>query len=339
METEPVRLGLMCPGTWGKSILEAARGSQKVRITVCASRTSLTAEKAAQEYGIRAAGGFEELLREEIDGVVIACPHHLHHEQTIAAARAGKHVLIEKPIANTVREAREMAGACRQAGVVLSVGHSQRRLAGVRTAKRMIASGAHGQPMNATAYAGLRGVDMYGLGHWLLDGDKNPGGSLYMMGVHFTETLQYIIGPIRRVSGFAVRDFAGTTIPEVAVGIFEFRKKCLGYLGSHYVAPYNSFITIYCEKGTFYLEKFGRELYFQDSPFPKIERRPVTLDPVPFDSPLREELEELADCIRLGKKPETGADEAIAALAAIRGIMVSAAEGRPVTLEEIIERD
>jgi predicted dehydrogenase len=333
-----IRLGLACPGTWGRNIIEASRDSEKVKITACASRSPATAEKAAKDFGIEAVSSFDELLKRDIQGVVIACPHHLHYEQTLAAAAAGKHVLIEKPIANTVREAKDMAAACAAAKVVLSVGHSQRRLPGPRTLKRILAEGTYGRPVNASAYVGLRGLDMYGPKHWLLDGGMNPGGSLYMMGVHFIETFLYLLGPIRKVSGFLVEGSFGTTIPEIAGGIFEFEKRCLGYLGSHYVAPYNSTASIYFEKAIFHMEKFGRELYIQDSPFPTIERRPFPLDATPFGNPVREELEEFAACIESGKAPETGPEEAIAALAGIRGIMISARQNRPVTIEEIVER-
>jgi predicted dehydrogenase len=335
---EKIKLGLMSPGTWGRNILKSIEKSDKVKIIVCASRNKQSAEMAGKDFNLKVANSYNELLKEDISGVVLPTPHHLHYEQTLMAAEAGKHVFVEKPIANTIQEAKGMELSCEKAGVILMVGHLQRRLPGCRTAKRMISSGEYGLPINAIAYAGLQGVEMYGLGHWLLDGKLNPGGSLYMMGVHFTETLQYIMGPVKTISGFEVRNFAGTTIPEVAAGIFEFEKKRLGYLGSHYIAPYNSFITIYCQNGIFYIEKFGRELYFQDSHFPKIEKKEFKLDPTPCENPIQEELEEFADCINGIRKPETGAKEAIAALAAIRGMMISAKEKRTVTLEEIIEK-
>lgn len=333
-----IKLGLMSPGTWGRNILKSIEKSDKVKIIVCASRSKQTAEMAGKDFNLKVANSYNDLLKEDISGVVLPTPNYLHYEQTLMAAEAGKHVFVEKPIANTIQEAKKMEHVCKKANVVLMVGHSQRRMPGCRTTKRMISTGAYGLPVNAIAYAGLRGVEMYGLGHWLLDGKLNPGGSLYMMGVHFTETLQYILGPIKNINAFEIRDFAGTTIPEVAAGIFEFEGKCLGYLGSHYIAPYNSFITIYCQNGIFYIDSFGRELYFQDSHFPKIERKKIELDPTPFSSPVLEELEEFADCIQGIKNPETGAKEAIAALAAIRGMMISAKEKRTVTLEEIIEK-
>jgi len=76
----------------------------------------------------------------------------------------------------------------------------------------------------------------------------------------------------------------------------------------------------------------------QESHFPKIEKKKITLDPTLYKNPVHEELEEFADCIMGTKEPETGAKEAIAALAAIRGIMISAKEKRPITLEEVIEK-
>jgi len=335
---EQIRLGIMSPGTWGRNIIRSSQKSDRVRVVACASRSFGSAQKAADEFGIKAVKTYGDLLKEDIRGVIIASPHDEHCARTLEAARAGKHVFIEKPIANTVREAKEMAAACSESGLTLSIGHSQRRLPGPRTLKRLISTGEYGTPVNAGAYVGLRGVDMYGLGHWLLDGKKNPGGSLYMMGVHFVETFQYLLGPMKKASGFMLEGLKGTTIPEVAGGIFEFEARCLGYLGSHYIAPYNSTASIYLEKAIFHMEKFGRELFIQDSTFPTIERRPFPLDPTPFNDPVQEELVEFADCISAGKKPETGAVEAILALAGIRALMISARENRPVSVEEIIDK-
>lgn len=332
-----IRLGLMSPGTWGANIIKSAMNSSSVEIVACASRTIQTAEKAAEEFGIHALASYDELLASDIDGVVIASPHSEHLPQTLLAAKYGKHVLIEKPIANTAAEAKKMIEACNAANVVLSIGHSQRRLPGPRTLKRLIESNSYGNPVNAVAYVGLDGVDMYGLGHWLLENDTNPGGSLYMMGVHFVETFQYLLGPIKKVGGMVKRDIKGTSIPEIAGGIFEFENPCLGYLGSHYIAPYNSTASFYFEKAIFHMEKFGRELWIQDSAFPNIERRPFKMDDTQYGDPLLEELEEFALCIKEGKKPETGAEEALKALAVVEGIMVSASESRMIEIKEIIE--
>lgn len=334
-----LRLGLMSPGTWGKNIIKSSYNSENVEIVVCASRRFESAKSVADEFDILAAKDYQSMLEMDIDGVIIASPHDEHYQRTLDAAAAKKHVLIEKPIANTVQEAKEMAQACEKAQVVLSVGHSQRRLPGPRTLKRIIDSGEYGAPLHATAHVGLDGVEMYGLEHWLLTGKHNPGGSLYMMAVHYAETFQYLIGPMQQASGFVLRDLKGTTIPEFASGVFKFERDCLAYIGSHYIAPYTSTASIYLEKAIFHMEKFGRELYIQDSPFPTIEQRPFPLDEMLYTDPVLEELEEFAQCIREGKKPETGAPEAIDALAAIRALMRSGESGKFVSLAEIKEQD
>jgi predicted dehydrogenase len=334
-----IKLGLMSPGTWGWNILKSAQYSDKIEIVVCSSRSKETAEKAGKEFNIRTVDSYNDLLNENVEGIILPTPNHLHCEQTLAAASAGKHILVEKPIANTLKEAKKMDDACKSAKVVLMVGHSQRKMPACRTAKRLIDSNKYGLPINAIACLGMQGVKMYGLGHWLLDGKLNLGGSLYMMGVHAADTLQYIIGPIKNISGFEIRNLMGTSIPEVASGIFEFKEKRLGYLSSYYIAPYNSFIEIYCEKGIFYIGKFGRELYIQNSVFPNIDRKKISLDPTtPYKDPVHEELDEFADCISGKREPETGAKEAMDALAAVRGIMISADEKRIVSIEEILEK-
>ena len=80
---------------------------------------------------------YEALLkRDDIDGVILVTPNAVHREQTVLAAQYGKHVFVDKPIANTIADGEEMIAACQKAGVVLMVGHHMRRSAGYRKVER-----------------------------------------------------------------------------------------------------------------------------------------------------------------------------------------------------------
>lgn len=337
---DPVIMGIASPRGWGKRYLQASRQSGKFVITMCSSRdpNEASIQNLAKEYDF-AVTSFDRLVKSnELEAILLPVPHFLHYQYTKQAIEAGKHVMVEKPITNWVDEAEELQQMAQQADIVLSVGHELRRTGPCRKAKEMIENGVIGSPVSAICYSGMKGIELYPKDNWLLQGEKNPGGSLDMMGVHATETAIYLIGDIAQISGFVKGNLTPTTIPDSAVGIFQFKNGALGYYGSHYVAPYRSFIHIIGTEGILSIEHFGAELYHQAGDSREREKIGSSEEDLPpnLQGAIKEELEEFADAIRLGSKIETGADEAIKALASIRGIMLSAKWGRPVTFGEVL---
>lgn len=121
-ESEPVRWGILSTADIGlKKVIPGMRRSDAVDVVAIGSREADRAADAARRLGIpRSFGSYEDLLADaDVEAVYIPLPNHLHHDWTIAAAEAGKHVLCEKPIALTATEANEMAVACERAGVML----------------------------------------------------------------------------------------------------------------------------------------------------------------------------------------------------------------------------
>jgi len=119
---EPVRWGVLSTANIGvKKVIPAMQASQLSPIRAIASRSLNTARQVAGELGIPVAyGSYEELLADpDIEAVYIPLPNHLHSKWTKTAAAAGKHVLCEKPIAMTSREARDMVEVCESSGVLL----------------------------------------------------------------------------------------------------------------------------------------------------------------------------------------------------------------------------
>src|SRR5579864_7632899 len=110
-------------GWWGKTLVESLEESDSMRFVAAATGT-ITPEASAfcSPHGIRLAESFDALLRDDgLDAVVLATPHSLHAQQTIAAAGAGKHVFCEKPFCLTKRDAEAAVAAVAGAGVVLGL--------------------------------------------------------------------------------------------------------------------------------------------------------------------------------------------------------------------------
>lgn len=121
--TKQLRWGVLgCANIAVKSVIPGIKQSERGVVAAIASRDESKARKTADQLGIeKAYGSYEALLEDpDIDAVYVPLPNHLHKEWTIKAARAKKHVLCEKPIALTAKEAEEMVQACREEGVHLA---------------------------------------------------------------------------------------------------------------------------------------------------------------------------------------------------------------------------
>ena len=117
------------------------------RLAACVGSSPEKARAFAQRFGVaRVHGDLEALMRDpDVDAVYIALPNAMHHAAVLAAARAKKHVLCEKPFAMTVAHAREMVDACRDAGVILRIAHQIRLDAAIVRAREIVRSGRLGR--------------------------------------------------------------------------------------------------------------------------------------------------------------------------------------------------
>ena len=143
--------------------------------------------EVARQFEAQAAASVEELLRCDADAVYIATPPNVHCEQTLACARAGKHVLCEKPLGLTVAEAGAMMSACAQAGVRLGTAFMMRFHAQHQAALRLIRDGQLGQPVFARAQLSCWYPPLPGA--WRQDPATGGGGSLMDMGGHCLDLL------------------------------------------------------------------------------------------------------------------------------------------------------
>jgi predicted dehydrogenase len=152
-----------------------------------------SARKLAERFSIpRVTTSWEELARDpEIDAVVIGTPNALHAPQAVSCLRAGKDVLVEKPMARTVSEADEMIRAAREAGSSLMVAHCWRFREEVRSLRERIVAGELGEIVKTKGY-GLH--QRWGPSGWFTDPELAGGGALLDMGVHAIDTTRYLLG-------------------------------------------------------------------------------------------------------------------------------------------------
>ena len=149
MSDHPFRWGILSTANIAKKrFIPGVRAGSEGTVVAIASRDADRARAAASELAIpRAHGSYEALLADsEVDGVYIALPNSLHAEWTIAAARAGKHVLCEKPLARRAAVVERMVAACREAGVLLMEAFMWRHHPQHARVKELVAAGTIGEP-------------------------------------------------------------------------------------------------------------------------------------------------------------------------------------------------
>lgn len=143
------------------------------------------AVKAKEEYGTpdaRVYTDYQELIKEDLDAVYVLTPNNAHAPVTIAALKAGKHVMCEKPMAKTYAEAKEMVETAKETGKILTIGYQNRYRPDSQYLKRACANGDLGDIYYAKAHAiRRRAVPTWGV---FIDEEKQGGGPLIDIGTH-----------------------------------------------------------------------------------------------------------------------------------------------------------
>jgi predicted dehydrogenase len=176
-------------------------------ITVCCDVDAAKAAERAELVGnARVETRYEAVLRDpDIDAVEICTPHHLHTDLVIAAARAGKHIHCQKPLAKTLGECDAMIAATEKAGVVFFYGEMNRTAPAALTAKALIDQGRIGQLIGIQATAAHWQGGQYLTTGWRYNPDIAGGGQLLDGGIHSIDLMLGIGGPIKSVTSFNTR--------------------------------------------------------------------------------------------------------------------------------------
>ena len=335
MAIEPLRVASLGMGWWSDVLADAINRSGKLTITACYSRSEEKRAAFAAKYGCRAVPSYEAILADsDIEAVINTTPNSVHLETTRAAADAGKHVFLDKPIANTVSDGRRITELCRKAGVVLALGYQRRRENQFRWIKRQIDEGVFGKLVNAEANISRDRLGKIDLGSWRYQAAGMPGGVMLQIGIHYTDVLEYLIGPVKAVSGQFARLVLPGDNPDVASLVLEHENGALSTLNASYASASEYYLmNIYGKEATAYYDMFEGLRMLKRG-----EKKPVK---VPFadKDTIAEELEEFADAVRGGGAPEVGGEYATTSLAVIRAGILSAREGRHVEIAEILAKD
>jgi predicted dehydrogenase len=319
-------------GWWSDVLADAIKRSGKLTIAGCYSRSADKREKFAAKYGCRAFASYEALLADRgIEAIINTTPNSAHLETTRAAAEAGKHVFLDKPIANTIADARAITEACRRAGVILALGYQRRRESQFRWVKRQIREGSFGRLVNAEANISRDRLGQIDPSSWRYTAEGMPGGVMLQIGIHYTDVLEYLLGPVKAVSGQFVRLVLPGDNPDVASLVLEHDNGALSTLNASYASASEYYLmNIYGKEASAYYD------LHQGLRVIKRGAKSATAVPSEKNDTLVEELEEFTRAVHGDGEPEMDGGRSTASLAVILAGIRSAKEGRRVEVKEIV---
>lgn len=314
---------------------------------------------AYQERGVKVFSDYNEMLKTcELDAVSLATPPFVHEPATVAAAKLGKHVFCEKPMARTATEARNMRDACDAAGVKLAYQSGGTCLDPASYAIRdYITSGQLGDVYygRLTGYRvrGRPNVDMFGFGRWFLNSVYSGGGTVYDTGVYDINRSIYLLGSPQpaTISGIAYRgmlpEYEGEDVNDVEehVSVFVRFTNGMSFTYEHgwasNMAGQPQGIFIFGSKGSFSGNKLFLEQGKWDTDDQGNRRRYqsdlVETPLVPPKTDFPDKFRDFLDACNSDAQPVSNGDVGLKVTEIMSGSLLSAKLGREISVEELYE--
>ena len=313
-------------GRWGQTLVASVQGkSNKICFVRGVTRTPSKVEAFAITMGL-SVSDFDTMLADPgVDAVVLATPHSQHVAQIKAAAKAGKHVFVDKPIALTAAGVERAFDACEAAGVQLAVGQNRRFLPSVRRMREMIAQGTLGDILHMEGnFSGPSGY-RHQSSNWRASTEESPSGGMTGKGLHITDLMIWLCGPVAEVDARSFRQIIEIDFDDTTVMLFRFAQGATGYLG-----------TITATADIFRLQVFGSRAWAEirghnQLVVKRVDESEETVDFDPLDIE-RAELEAFADAVAGKTVFPVSRAQAVNNIAVLEAIGRSASEGGPVSV-------
>ncbi len=333
MAVKPLRVAVVGIGWWSDVLADAVKRGNSVEIVTCFTRSEDKRKAFAAKYGCNTSASYEEILKDpSIEAIINTTPNNVHLETTAQAAAAGKHVFLDKPIANTVAEGFEIAKVCEKHDVVLSLGYQRRRESHFRWIKNEIDQGRFGKLVQAEGNISRDRLGKIDLSSWRYQSEGMPGGVMLQIGIHYVDVLEFLMGPVRRVTGRSAQLVLPGDNPDVANLILEHENGAISNLTASYASASEYYMmNIYGKTASAYYDLFGGLRHLKQG-----DAKPTAIACESNDT-IREEVDEFAACVRNKTKPETDGYWAARNLAVIKAGVRSAKEGRSIDVAEILK--
>lgn len=305
-----IGLGLVGIGGWGASNAVSIMRSQRFNIIGVYDIRAEDACRFADRYNTRCYAQLDDLLRAPgIQAIAATVPNYCHADIVKAAADAGRHVFVEKPLASRPQVCRELGRYCCEKEVVLQVGHQMRLEPVFREIKNLMEDGILGSPLYAQA---IYTLERQSRDDWRQDADLCPGGSMEQLGAHLIDVLIYLFGPPKHTQGWSENVPQCSDAPDWAYASLSFGRGLRASVSTSFSTPKYMRLEIFFDEGR--LATDGHTLWVSRDG-PNVERA----KPKGLDGSVAQFIE-FADCIEYGQRPETDASVAASVMEVVRAV-------------------
>lgn len=328
---QSINVGLVGVANHGNTIRVAIQGAQGLHLQGCFDINVEALSNCANQHGCKAYASFEAMLEDpDIHAVALVTPNHLHAAQMEAAFKAGKHVFVDKPITNTIAEARAMITLAEASDKVLYVGHNTRNRRVFRRAKALLQENALGTLIaveaNLSRIVGLTPE----MPAWKADIKNAPLLPMTQLGIHFVDVALSLIAPVKRVSCFARTAALQGTAYDTTTALLELENGIPVTLNSYYVTPDTYFFRIYGTEGVLECHPLSLHLRRAEGTTTSEE-----MGDEGYESYILE-MEDFAQSILNHKKPETGGFEGLHNLAVMQAMIQSIQTGQVISIQSLL---
>jgi len=343
-----VRIGIIGTGGISHAHIRAYQKIEGVEVVAGCDIREDALKKTAEMFGIpKTFKDYRDLIAlKEIDAVSVCTPNYFHATPTIAALRAGKHVLVEKPMSMTVKESEAMVAAAKETGKKLVIGFQLRFSPQAQMIKRAIDAGELGKILYARAQALRR----RGIPNWGVFGQKKlqGGGPMIDIGVHLIEVTHYLMGKPTPVSVSAstytylgnkpsnVRsqwegwDWKTYTVEDLAVGFVRFANGSSLTIESSFAAHIEEDVyttTLMGEKGG---ASYNPPKLFKDEAGTMFNLIPAFIG---NEDPMEEKIRDFIAVVRGEKKSDAPGEDGLVVQKILEGVYKSAETGKEVRIK------
>jgi predicted dehydrogenase len=248
---EPVGIALIGMGWWGQKILNVLQAAPAdIHVVRAIEPNFETVKEVCAQKGVQLSANYADALNDPaVDAVVLATPHALHESQIEAAVAAGKHVFCEKPLALTKAGAERAVALCRDAGLVLGMGHERRWEPPIAAMLAKADAGDLGRIHQIEANFSHDKFLSLDRNNWRLRADQAPAGGMTATGIHLLDLSVRLLGPAESV--LCICEQLSSDLPQgdTVAAYVKFRGGGTSYVSASLANPFISRFTVYGAKG------------------------------------------------------------------------------------------
>jgi len=306
-----LKIGVIGTGSMGKNHARICSELEQVELIGIADTNRETAKKVAEKFDTKAFFDYKELLQ-KVDAAIIATPTITHHEIAMDFLNNGKHILVEKPICDSVEKAQTLTKKAEETGLVLAAGHIERHNPAVKFVKDAMQNKRFGELITITS----KRVSNF-------PGRIKDVGVIFDFGVHDIDVMRYLAGNVESVYARAGKFTENIAYEDHANIVLNFENKICGIVEVNWLTPTKIrklFLT--CSKSFVEADYINQTVTISSSLFKQIDEMDLFRVPIEYNTnqialekrePLRNEIEDFVAAIQQNKQPlATGVDGVLA---------------------------